>query len=57
MELFSPPVYQRYIILKMPEPGGWIDSQLSAAMIILEAQDSESRTYRAADRVERMYSQ
>ncbi len=39
MELFSPPVCQRYPILKMSEPGGWIDSHLSAAMIILEGQD------------------
>ncbi len=39
MELFSPPRCERYPILKMSEPGGWIDSQLFAAMIILEAQD------------------
>ena len=39
MKLFSPPSMLAYIILKMSEPGGWIDSQLSAAMIILEAQD------------------
>ena len=56
---FSPAhIGERQSIPKMSERGEWINSQLFAATIILEAQDPYGpMNYRPAARVERMYSQ